>query len=333
MFWRVLAAVFILFANFWLPQPKAEAYLFANYEMEKMVGSISYSSLLNQSHEDKHLVEVFDSVEAIMPEKHRLNQFVVRVVQDEQWNAFCVPFGIFYVTEGMMKNLNDDDLAAIIGHEIGHSQHDDWGKLFEAQMLTSVGMNYLANTHRVSNEAATIGGSIINIALSRGYGFAAEYDADKYSFLCLSTEKSKYNPAGQAIALVHLENYVNSRGGEAGGVANFINPHPPLPNRVQYQIKLLENWAKNKVKIDAATGVISTARGVELFKAFDKESGYKAMGWIAKSINYPGKIESGVDSEGRIWLGGEPLGDANDQADIDFLRAKLAEFGFKIIEG
>lgn len=331
MFWRILA-VLILFANFWMPQPKAEAYLFANYEMEKMVGGITYSNLLDKSYADKRLLEVFDSVEAIMPEGHRIKGFVVRVVRDEQWNAFCVPNGVFYVTEGMMKNFNDDDLAAIIGHEIGHSQHNDWGRLFEAQMLTSVGMNYLANTHRVSNEAATIGGSIINIALSRGYGFAAEYDADKYSFLCLSTKNSKYSPAGQAIALMHLQNYVISKGGEPGGVANFINPHPPLENRINYQRKLLEDWAKNKVKIDANTGVISTARGLELFRPFDKEAGYKAMGWIAKSINYPGTIESGVDSEGRIWLGGEPLGDANGQADIDFLRAKLKEFGFKIIE-
>lgn len=332
MFWRVLT-VLILVGTFWLPQPKAEAYLFANYEMEKTFGNITYSNFVDKSYADPRLMDVFDSVEAIMPEKHRINKFVVRVVRDEQWNAFCAPYGVFFVTEGMMKNFNDDDLAAIIGHEIGHSQHNDWGKLFEAQMIASLGMNYLANTHRLNDQVASIGGSVINIALSRGYGFAAEYDADRYSFLCLSSGKSKYNPAGQAVALMRLQNYVNSRGGEPGGVANFINPHPPLPNRINYQIKLIEEWGKNKVKIDAKTGVVSTARGVELFKAFDRESGYKAMGWIAKSINYPGTIESGVDSEGQIWLGGEPLGYANDQADINFLRAKLEEFGFKIIEG
>jgi predicted Zn-dependent protease len=44
-----------------------------------------------------------------------------RVVDDPSVNAFALPGGFIYVTRGIMAHLtNEAELAAVLGHEIGH---------------------------------------------------------------------------------------------------------------------------------------------------------------------------------------------------------------------
>ena len=43
------------------------------------------------------------------------------VVRDPRVNAFAVPGGYVYVNSGLLANVkNEDELAAVLGHEIGH---------------------------------------------------------------------------------------------------------------------------------------------------------------------------------------------------------------------
>ncbi|MFL6546955.1 MAG: M48 family metalloprotease, partial [Candidatus Udaeobacter sp.] len=42
------------------------------------------------------------------------------VVTNREINAFSGPGGYVYVTSGLMKLANDDELAAVLAHEIGH---------------------------------------------------------------------------------------------------------------------------------------------------------------------------------------------------------------------
>ena len=44
-----------------------------------------------------------------------------RVVDDASVNAFALPGGFIYVTRGILTHLNSEaELAAVLGHEIGH---------------------------------------------------------------------------------------------------------------------------------------------------------------------------------------------------------------------
>lgn len=42
------------------------------------------------------------------------------VVQDDALNAFSTPGGYIYVTTGLLKAANDDELASVLAHEVGH---------------------------------------------------------------------------------------------------------------------------------------------------------------------------------------------------------------------
>ena len=47
--------------------------------------------------------------------------YTVRVIEDDGINAFSLPGGYVYVNKGLVDLIgNDDQLAAVIGHEVGH---------------------------------------------------------------------------------------------------------------------------------------------------------------------------------------------------------------------
>jgi Zn-dependent protease with chaperone function len=70
----------------------------------------------------------------------------VRIVEDDQPNAFAAPGGMVLVTEGLMDMAqSENELAFVLGHEIGHFRGRDHlrglgrGVLFQ-MLLTSIGV-------------------------------------------------------------------------------------------------------------------------------------------------------------------------------------------------
>jgi predicted Zn-dependent protease len=64
-----------------------------------------------------------------------------RVVDDAAVNAFAIPGGFIYVTRGIMTHLNSEaELAAILGHEIGHVTARHSVSQMSKQQLAQVGL-------------------------------------------------------------------------------------------------------------------------------------------------------------------------------------------------
>ena len=68
-------------------------------------------------------------------------QWTFRVVDDAAVNAFALPGGYVYVTRGLLTHLNSEaELAAVLGHEIGHvTARHSVSQMSKAQLL-SVGL-------------------------------------------------------------------------------------------------------------------------------------------------------------------------------------------------
>jgi hypothetical protein len=82
----------------------------------------------------------------------------VRVVQTKEWNASAMGNGAIWVYSGLIKDMRDDELAIILGHELAHFTHEHsrrnakkrmWGQF--AALAGMVG-------------ASTVGGSTGNLA-------------------------------------------------------------------------------------------------------------------------------------------------------------------------
>lgn len=56
---------------------------------------------------------------------YQFRHYTFLLVEDDELNAFAAPGGIILVTQGMMEFLqNEDELAAILGHEVAHVELD-----------------------------------------------------------------------------------------------------------------------------------------------------------------------------------------------------------------
>ena len=97
------------------------------------------------------------------------------LVNDNQLNAFCMPGGKIVVYTGMVAlagsgSEGDSELAAVIGHEVGHAIAKHGQERSSQQMLTSLGSQLLG--------AATAGKSQqVQQAVATAYGMGTQYGA------------------------------------------------------------------------------------------------------------------------------------------------------------
>lgn len=60
----------------------------------------------------------------LLPPYVNPNRIRVRVVETDEWNASVMGNGAVWVYSGLLKNVNDDELAIILGHELAHYTHE-----------------------------------------------------------------------------------------------------------------------------------------------------------------------------------------------------------------
>jgi predicted Zn-dependent protease len=121
---------------------------------------------------------VSDLGQRIAAASHRPDlQYTFTVLDSEQVNAFALPGGYVYITRGIMAYLNSEaELAAVIGHEVGHvtARHavrQQTGATAAGVGATVVGI--LTGSGDLANIANMAGTAVV-----RGYGRDMELEAD-----------------------------------------------------------------------------------------------------------------------------------------------------------
>lgn len=137
----------------------------------------------------------------IAKQSHRPNlQYHFTVLDTPDINAFALPGGYIYITRGILAYLNSEaELAAVLGHEIGHVTARHGVRQQSAAQAANIGLTIASifvpeiNTMGGSNLANLVGGALLS-----GYGREHELEADRLGAEYLA--RTDYDP--QAIITV-----------------------------------------------------------------------------------------------------------------------------------
>ncbi len=112
------------------------------------------------------------------------SQLRVYVIDNKEWNAMAMGNGAIWVFNGMMNEMNDNELAIVVGHELAHYTHEHTRRQMRRGMWTQLaGLGALIAAEAIDNDAARAGaqaGAAMGMmALSSGYGRDLEDQADR----------------------------------------------------------------------------------------------------------------------------------------------------------
>jgi predicted Zn-dependent protease len=120
----------------------------------------------------------------LVPPYRRAEDFRVYVVENPDWNAFAGPNGAIYVFTGLLENMDDDEMAVILGHELAHATYEHSRKAFKKQIAVQLGvLGGLALGDAIHNKAGRLafkmGTLLMGSAWASGYGRDYEDQADR----------------------------------------------------------------------------------------------------------------------------------------------------------
>ncbi|MGH7874043.1 MAG: M48 family metallopeptidase [Candidatus Binatia bacterium] len=150
----------------------------------------------------------------------RLDQVRIGVINQSEINAANAGNCQFYVTAGLLRRANDDQLRGVLAHEIAH---EDLGHVARAQVL-GAGLNILAAGLQQLFPAAGALAPVAGELVARGYGRTEEFAADRHGVDIL--RRAGYSKDTMVDALT----WIRRVSGDGGG--GFLSTHPGLDDRI-----------------------------------------------------------------------------------------------------
>lgn len=167
-------------------------------DQELAIGRQSHGEILEEygAYENPRLQHYVQSVgERLAANSHRANLvYRFTVIDSETVNAFALPGGYIYISRGLLALLNSEaELAAVLGHEIGHVTARHSVRQYTAQQAAGIGYTIGAILlPELRGAGARNVASLLSGAIIRGYGRDHELEADGLGAEYLA--RSGYDP-------------------------------------------------------------------------------------------------------------------------------------------
>ncbi len=145
----------------------------------------------------------------------------VYVIENKEWNAFAMGNYSIYVFSGLLNDMDDDEVAIVLGHELVHASHEHTRRQFKKQMWIQIAaLGVAAGAQSIDNDTQRALVSLVSVfgamAWSNGYGRNLEDQADRVGL------RYAYEAGYDISKGPRLWNRFAKRYGEQGKVANFF---------------------------------------------------------------------------------------------------------------
>ena len=174
---------------------------------------------------------------ALIPHSQRFNKdaakwrWEVNLVSSKTVNAFCMPGGKIAFFTGIIDalQLTDDEVAVIMGHEIGHALLEHGRARMSEQVLKNVGISIAAAVFNLGQISAELLAQAANLAVSLPYARKQESDADLVGMELAA--RAGYDPRAAAAVWHKMQKLSQSSG--KGQPPQFLSTHPSHETRIR----------------------------------------------------------------------------------------------------
>jgi predicted Zn-dependent protease len=149
------------------------------------------------------------------------------VVEDKSLNAFALPGGPIFFTTGILDVLEtEDQIAAILGHEITHVRKEHWARSYADQQKRALGLTLLLTILKANRTVSDIAGIANEVVLTLPYSRRMETEADDAGFAIMV--EAGFNPQGMVDVFETLK-----KASKGGKPPEFLSTHPDDGNRIK----------------------------------------------------------------------------------------------------
>lgn len=179
-------------------------------------------------------------------------QWEVNTISDPTVNAWCMPGGKIVVYTGLIKtlDLNDDELASIIGHEISHALKEHSREKM-SQAMVQDGLTSLASLLGVKKLATDTANLAFNTAFAMPFSRDQESEADKYGLEL--AYKAGFDPNAAVTVMKKMDRFekeANAKEGNQSKAESFLNSiastHPASETRYRDLQELIDRHHLSK---------------------------------------------------------------------------------------
>ena len=235
-------------------------------------------------------------------------------------NAFALPGGYVYITRGLMAYLNSEaELAAVLGHEIGHVTARHGVRQQSAAQAANLG--YTLGSILFPELRGAASQNVFNIlggALLSGYGREHELESDRLGAEYLA--KSGYNPEAMIDVISVLKDQATfaeaeakKQGREYQGYHGLFASHPDNDTRLKQVVGEAEKYTQARngeikrelylQRVDGMTFGDSEAQGIRSANRFYHLSMRFALAFPQNwHINNNPKSLQAIAPEGKAFM-------------------------------
>ena len=161
------------------------------------------------------------------------------IIQSREINGFSIPGGHIYVTTALLRVANDDELASVLAHEVGHvvARHS-LKKLKKSQEYNEIAKTLGSITGIAGDTARDVGTAFGRMV---GEGFLTIHTRDEEreaDYLGVHTMvRAGFFPRAM---ITMFQKLLRLRGGGSDLLGSFFSDHPDMQERIEntrYEIK------------------------------------------------------------------------------------------------
>lgn len=217
------------------PTGRTQIALYSDQQMSEM-GTASFADMkknqpFNKNPKTNAYVNcIAEKVIAVLPNEYASQNWEVVVFEDDSANAFALPGGYIGVHTGLLKiATNQDQVATVLGHEVGHVIAEHSNERVSQSSLLSTGM-------QLGSVALEMGNVQYRNEIMQGLGLGAQYgvilpfsrshesEADTIGLDLMA--KAGFNPK-ESVTL-----WENMSTAGSGATPEFLSTHPAPTSRI-----------------------------------------------------------------------------------------------------